>query len=226
MGRSGASKTAGARAPTTSPAASRIRQRVLIDITRWRSYDSFWAARSATSPDSRIAMLRPGSGHAHAGPSTGRDRVVAAGSPAMTVERGIEFCNTTRGSSWRRRGVKPERQGQRRRRRGAPAVREFAIEARSAGDQPDRGGRSEWPDIGRLRRRGEGTSSSSTRRARGVRARSGSRSGIPRIDQACVRFHSGGGLGLGLGGSKRLVQDFHLRSEAGKGTTIAITRWK
>jgi len=39
-------------------------------------------------------------------------------------------------------------------------------------------------------------------------------------------FTSGGGLGLGLGGAKRLVQEFDLRSEPGKGTTIVITRWK
>lgn len=39
-------------------------------------------------------------------------------------------------------------------------------------------------------------------------------------------FTTGGGLGLGLGGAKRLVNDFELRSEPGQGTTIAITRWK
>lgn len=51
--------------------------------------------------------------------------------------------------------------------------------------------------------------------------------GIADIEQAMRDgFTSGGGLGLGLGGSKRLVQDFTLRSEAGKGTTIAIARWK
>ncbi len=51
--------------------------------------------------------------------------------------------------------------------------------------------------------------------------------GIPDIDQAMHDgFTSGGGLGLGLGGSKRLVHDFELHSEVGKGTTIAITRWK
>lgn len=51
--------------------------------------------------------------------------------------------------------------------------------------------------------------------------------GIADIEQAMRDgFTSGGGLGLGLGGSKRLVQDFDLRSEVGKGTTIAIARWK
>lgn len=51
--------------------------------------------------------------------------------------------------------------------------------------------------------------------------------GIPDIEQAMRDgFTSGGGLGLGLGGSKRLVHEFELQSEPGKGTTIAITRWK
>lgn len=39
-------------------------------------------------------------------------------------------------------------------------------------------------------------------------------------------FTTGGGLGLGLGGAKRLVNDFDLRSAPGEGTTIVITRWK
>jgi serine/threonine-protein kinase RsbT len=39
-------------------------------------------------------------------------------------------------------------------------------------------------------------------------------------------YTTGGGLGLGLGGAKRLVHDFELRSEAGRGTTVVITRWK
>jgi serine/threonine-protein kinase RsbT len=39
-------------------------------------------------------------------------------------------------------------------------------------------------------------------------------------------FTSGGGMGLGLGGSKRLVNDFHIESEPGKGTRITIVRWK
>ena len=51
--------------------------------------------------------------------------------------------------------------------------------------------------------------------------------GIADLDQAMRDgFTSGGGLGLGLGGSKRLVHDFELHSEVGKGTTIVITRWK
>lgn len=51
--------------------------------------------------------------------------------------------------------------------------------------------------------------------------------GIPDIEKAMRDgYTTGGGLGLGLGGSKRLVHDFELQSEVGKGTTIAITRWK
>jgi serine/threonine-protein kinase RsbT len=37
---------------------------------------------------------------------------------------------------------------------------------------------------------------------------------------------SGGGMGLGLPGSKRLVHDFELRSAPGQGTCVTITRWK
>ena len=39
-------------------------------------------------------------------------------------------------------------------------------------------------------------------------------------------YTTGGGLGLGLGGAKRLVNEFELRSAPGQGTTISITRWK
>jgi serine/threonine-protein kinase RsbT len=51
--------------------------------------------------------------------------------------------------------------------------------------------------------------------------------GIPDI-QAALRdgFTTGGGMGLGLGGSKRLVNDFHIESEPGKGTRITVVRWK
>ncbi len=36
---------------------------------------------------------------------------------------------------------------------------------------------------------------------------------------------SGGGMGLGLSGSKRLVHDFAIRSAVGEGTCVTITRW-
>jgi serine/threonine-protein kinase RsbT len=39
-------------------------------------------------------------------------------------------------------------------------------------------------------------------------------------------YTTGAGLGLGLGGAKRLVNDFAIDTEAGRGTRIAITRWK
>ena len=39
-------------------------------------------------------------------------------------------------------------------------------------------------------------------------------------------FTSGGGLGLGLGGAKRLSNDFSIDSAPGQGTRIMIARWK
>jgi serine/threonine-protein kinase RsbT len=39
-------------------------------------------------------------------------------------------------------------------------------------------------------------------------------------------YTSGGGLGLGLGGAKRLVDDFSIDTGPGKGTTVRITKWK
>jgi serine/threonine-protein kinase RsbT len=51
--------------------------------------------------------------------------------------------------------------------------------------------------------------------------------GIPDIEQALRDgFTTGGGLGHGLGGAKRLVDDFTITSVVGSGTTISITRWK
>ncbi len=51
--------------------------------------------------------------------------------------------------------------------------------------------------------------------------------GIPDIDLALRDgFTTGSGLGLGLGGSKRLVNDFQIVSRAGEGTKITVTRWK
>jgi serine/threonine-protein kinase RsbT len=35
-----------------------------------------------------------------------------------------------------------------------------------------------------------------------------------------------GGLGLGLSGSKRLVDGFELETEVGRGTRITVTKWK
>jgi serine/threonine-protein kinase RsbT len=38
-------------------------------------------------------------------------------------------------------------------------------------------------------------------------------------------YTSGGGLGLGLSGSKRLVNDFVIQTKVGEGTRITIAKW-
>jgi len=51
--------------------------------------------------------------------------------------------------------------------------------------------------------------------------------GIPNIENAMrAGFSTGGGLGLGLSGTRRLVDEFDLRSEVGQGTIVRIVRWK
>ena len=51
--------------------------------------------------------------------------------------------------------------------------------------------------------------------------------GIPDIRQALTDgYTTGTGLGLGLGGSRRLVNEFEIDSRVGKGTRIAIVGWK
>jgi serine/threonine-protein kinase RsbT len=51
--------------------------------------------------------------------------------------------------------------------------------------------------------------------------------GIPDINLALRDgFTSGNGMGLGLGGAKRLVNEFNIESEVGKGTRVTITRWR
>jgi serine/threonine-protein kinase RsbT len=51
--------------------------------------------------------------------------------------------------------------------------------------------------------------------------------GIPDIDMALRDgFTSGSGLGLGLGGAKRLVSEFEIASKVGEGTRVTITKWK
>lgn len=51
--------------------------------------------------------------------------------------------------------------------------------------------------------------------------------GIPDIDQALKDgYTTGAGLGLGLGGARRLVNDFEIQSKPGAGTRITLTRWK
>lgn len=51
--------------------------------------------------------------------------------------------------------------------------------------------------------------------------------GIPDLNLALKDgYTSGSGMGLGLGGSKRLMHDFHIDSTPGIGTTITVIRWK
>jgi serine/threonine-protein kinase RsbT len=51
--------------------------------------------------------------------------------------------------------------------------------------------------------------------------------GIPDIEQALKDGYStGGGLGLGLSGARRLSNEFSLESTPGRGTRVVITRWK
>ena len=51
--------------------------------------------------------------------------------------------------------------------------------------------------------------------------------GIPDIEEALKDgYTSGSGMGLGLGGSRRLVNEFGIESEAGKGTRVTVVRWK
>ena len=51
--------------------------------------------------------------------------------------------------------------------------------------------------------------------------------GIPDI-QTALRdgYTTGNGLGLGLGGARRLVNEFNIESSPGEGTRVTITRWK
>ena len=51
--------------------------------------------------------------------------------------------------------------------------------------------------------------------------------GIPDMKLALTDgWTSGGGMGLGLPGSKRLVNEFHVETTPGAGTRVSITRWK
>ncbi|MFI6334026.1 ATP-binding protein [Streptomyces sp. NPDC050535] len=50
--------------------------------------------------------------------------------------------------------------------------------------------------------------------------------GIPDVEQAMTDgWTSGSGLGLGLSGSRRLVDDFRLHTAPGDGTTVTIIKW-
>jgi serine/threonine-protein kinase RsbT len=51
--------------------------------------------------------------------------------------------------------------------------------------------------------------------------------GIPDVELAMRNgYTTGDGLGLGLGGAKRLVNEFDIRSRPGEGTRVVITRWR
>ena len=51
--------------------------------------------------------------------------------------------------------------------------------------------------------------------------------GIPDVALAMTDgWTSGTGLGMGLSGAKRLVNEFDIDSKPGKGTRVTITRWK
>jgi serine/threonine-protein kinase RsbT len=51
--------------------------------------------------------------------------------------------------------------------------------------------------------------------------------GIADVEQALRdNYTTGGGLGLGLGGAKRLCNEFAIESAPGKGTTVTLARWK
>lgn len=50
--------------------------------------------------------------------------------------------------------------------------------------------------------------------------------GIPDIELALRDgYTTGAGLGMGLGGTRRLVNEFAIHSQPGQGTTVVATRW-
>ncbi|HEX4788112.1 MAG TPA: anti-sigma regulatory factor [Actinospica sp.] len=50
--------------------------------------------------------------------------------------------------------------------------------------------------------------------------------GIADVDQALTDgWSSGSGLGLGLSGSRRLVDEFEIETEPGRGTKVTVTKW-
>jgi serine/threonine-protein kinase RsbT len=50
--------------------------------------------------------------------------------------------------------------------------------------------------------------------------------GIPDLDLALTDgWTSGDGLGLGLSGARRLVDEFELMSKPGSGTSVVVTKW-
>jgi serine/threonine-protein kinase RsbT len=50
--------------------------------------------------------------------------------------------------------------------------------------------------------------------------------GIPDLELALTDgWTSGSGMGLGLSGTRRLVDEFHIESEPGVGTTVRVVKW-
>jgi serine/threonine-protein kinase RsbT len=50
--------------------------------------------------------------------------------------------------------------------------------------------------------------------------------GIPDLDKAMQPgFTSGGGMGMGLSGSKRLMDEMSVQTEVGSGTTVTVRKW-
>ena len=51
--------------------------------------------------------------------------------------------------------------------------------------------------------------------------------GIPDLERALQDGYSGyGGMGLGLPGARRLMDEFEVTSEVDKGTTVTMTKWR
>lgn len=50
--------------------------------------------------------------------------------------------------------------------------------------------------------------------------------GIANLERAMTDgYSSAGGLGLGLPGAKRMMDEFEIQSEVGKGTTVTMKKW-
>jgi serine/threonine-protein kinase RsbT len=51
--------------------------------------------------------------------------------------------------------------------------------------------------------------------------------GIHDLEQALqIGFSTSGGLGLGLPGVRRLMDEFDIQSDLGRGTTVSVTKWR
>lgn len=51
--------------------------------------------------------------------------------------------------------------------------------------------------------------------------------GIDDVEQAIKDgYTTGGGMGLGLGGARRLANEFYIDTKPGEGTRVTIIRWK